>query len=206
MQPDRGRPNTGAAVPSPGPQVLSPRAAPASLPSLGLAPPPARGPRRPASASDSAAAAVGAGPPQKGAHWPGGPSFTQAHSAARRLAGKLPYYCDAEIRETPSRAGGALTVGIPSGGAAAAKVRGEGGRSWEGGHRGAAAARPPRSAPPGCQRAAPGGAAAAAGRFPRRPGARRAGRSGRGAGGARAAGLRGVPLGRAGVLGALALT
>lgn len=47
-----------------------------------------------------------------------------AHSAARRLAGKLPYYCDAENGETPSRARGAVTVGIPSGGSAAAKVRG----------------------------------------------------------------------------------
>ena len=49
-----------------------------------------------------------------------------AHSTARRLAGKLPYYCDAEIGETPSRVGGAVTVGIPRGGSAAAEVRGAG--------------------------------------------------------------------------------
>lgn len=49
-----------------------------------------------------------------------------AHSATRRLARKLPYYCDAENGETPSRVRGAVTVGIPSSGAAAAKVRGAG--------------------------------------------------------------------------------
>ncbi|KAK2499130.1 hypothetical protein MC885_016969, partial [Smutsia gigantea] len=31
------------------------------------------------------------------------------------LAGKLPYYCDAENGETPAGARGAVTVGIPSG-------------------------------------------------------------------------------------------
>lgn len=121
-----------------------------------------------------------------------------AHSAARRLARKLPYYCDAEIGETLSRVGGAVTAGIPSGGSAAAEVRGAGAgvlgrRAPRGCSRAPAAARPPRSARLSCQRLAPGGAAAAARRFPRRPGAGRAGRSGPGAFSAcrtRAAGLR----------------
>lgn len=54
---------------------MSPWAAPAPLQGLGLSGPPARGSRRPA--SGSAAATIGVGPPQKEAHWPAGPSFTQ---------------------------------------------------------------------------------------------------------------------------------
>lgn len=143
---------------------------------------------------------------RRGRHWrpsaPEGPPLAgwevtrPAHSAALRLAGKLPYYCDAENGETPSRAGGAVTVGIPSGGSAAAEVRGSGpgfpGRS----QRGAASARP--RVPPGRAvraRLPEGllGLLRLQGRSPRRPGAARAGRSGRGgcgACGARAAGLR----------------
>lgn len=49
-----------------------------------------------------------------------------AHSATRRLAGKLPYYCDAESGDTRSPARGTVTVGIPSGSSAPAKVRGAG--------------------------------------------------------------------------------
>ncbi|KAJ8781759.1 hypothetical protein J1605_010743 [Eschrichtius robustus] len=67
--------HTCPAVPSPGPPVPSARPAPSALPGLSLSPPPARGPRRPA--SGSAAAAGAAGPPQKGAHWPCAPSFTR---------------------------------------------------------------------------------------------------------------------------------
>lgn len=83
-------------------------------------------------------------PAPKGRPLAGWEVIQQAHSAARRLARKLPYYCDAENGETPSGARGAVTVGIPSSGSAAAKVRGAGagipGRRAEGSCSSAAAA------------------------------------------------------------------
>lgn len=166
---------------------------------LRLPPPPSRPGPLPASSPRTS-------PPRlrRGRHWcqpapegrplAGWEVIRPAHSAARRLAGKLPYYCDAENRETPSRAGETRLSQSESRAVVRRPPRCAGWRSgFQGrGYRGAAAARPPRSAGHGCQPAAPVGAAAAAaaaaGRSPRRPGA--GARGGRGAAPAAPAGLR----------------
>lgn len=133
-----------AAVPSRGPRVLSPRAAPVSLPGLGLSRPPARGPRRPA--SGSAAAAIGASLPQKGAHWPGGKSFAQRIPPPAGLRGNFliivtpktekPRAWPAGLSQSESRAAARQPPRYAG--------RGPGFQGRR--HRGAAAARPPRSA------------------------------------------------------------
>ena len=115
------------------PKPLFPRRACGGLVTLG-------GPRLPPGPGPFPATSPRISPPRlrlhRGRHWcrsaPEGSPLAgravlyPAHSAARRLARKLPYYCDAEIGETLSQVGGAVTVGIPSGGSAAAEVRGAG--------------------------------------------------------------------------------
>lgn len=160
--------------------VISPPAPPptASHPGLGLSPPPARGPRPPLG---SAAAAIGARPPQKGVHWPGGKSFSRRIPPPVGLRGNFLIIVTPKT-EKP-RAGPEGLSQSESQAAVRLQPRcvGQGPGFQGGGQRAAAAAPPPRSTGHRCQRAAPGGAAAAAGRFPRRPGAGRTGRSGRGA-------------------------
>lgn len=114
--------HTCPAVLSPGPPVPSARPAPLRPPGPG--PLPASRPRTSPPRLGLRRGRRGCGPAPEGRPLAVRAILHPAHSAARRLAGKLPYYCDAEIGETLSRVGGAVTVGIPRGGSAAAEVRG----------------------------------------------------------------------------------
>lgn len=183
----RSSSSADAAVPSPGRRRSCHRGRPpppqglgtlrASKPWISLTP-----------ASGSAAATIGVGPPQKEARG-GRAVLLPAHSAARRLEETSLLLWRRNWRN-PEPGRWSCHAGIPSGVSAAAEVRGAGaGVLGRGGHRGAAAARPAVFGAAQLSAAAPGGAAAAAGwRFPRRPGAGRAGRwsvpAGRGRGAA----------------------